>query len=90
MKTIDKIRNEFKALGLLKDKATFECYADGVFCYYIKHEGILHEIAIISPNTTYLKKERIKDLIFRSNIDFLSHRCWDKNDELIYQLQCTN
>lgn len=76
-KKIEEIKKEFFLIGLLQYEAEFECYNDGIFSYYIYDDSCMHEISIINNKATFMKKERVVDLLDLQHTVFLQHTIYN-------------
>ena len=72
-KEIEEMKKEFESIGHINSKAKFECHADGLFSYYLETEKGTHEISIINEQATFMKKEKIIDLLSLEGNFFISH-----------------
>ena len=80
-KEIEEIKKDFFFIGLLQHEAEFVCFNDGIFSYYIYDDSFTHEISIINNNVTFMKKERVVDLLDLKNTIFLEHTIYDTETE---------
>lgn len=77
-KEIEKIKEHFISIGHIDSKAKFECYADDLFSYYLDTDEESHEICIINKNATFMRKEKIIDLLSLEGTFFMSHTIYAK------------
>lgn len=79
---IEEIKKEFYLLGSLHKTAVLECVIDNIFTYHLYDEdGSFHEISIINEHATFMKEEKIVDLLDMKNTFYLSHRYFVKLDK---------
>ncbi|MBU0941730.1 MAG: hypothetical protein KKD36_09900 [Bacteroidetes bacterium] len=82
-KEIEEIKKEFYLINSLQKKCFFECFMDKIFTYYLYEDnGSFHEISIINEHATFMKEERIIDLLELKGTFYLSHRYFAKLDKL--------
>lgn len=77
-KEIEQIKEEFISIGHINTEADFECYADGLFSYYLETEKGTHELSIINKHATFMAKEKIIDLLSLEGTFFISHTLYSE------------
>lgn len=71
--TTEEIKNKFQSLGLLKEEAVFELYAEGEFTYHlINKDGTFYSIGVINNQKLFRRKEKVFDLVNDIHVQYLS------------------
>jgi hypothetical protein len=72
-----EIKKEFHYLEIEKQTANFDCYVDGLFCYYYRQDDyFLHEFSIISDDIM-LSNMPILELLDLKRVKYFSHAVYD-------------
>ena len=76
-KAYEEIIKELQHLKIEKDTANFDCYVDGLFCYYYKQDEIyLHEFCIVCDDIM-LANMPILELLNLKGVKYFKHGVYD-------------
>lgn len=78
MEKLKEIQFMFTEGEMLKEEATFMCFADGIMTYHLVQGECTYEICIINEDRDYFPNETIESLILykENSIQFLSWRAF--------------